>query len=105
MASRSERFRARVKLEREVLRHLNSEWKGPKLMGLSRDGISLWRTSNVAAGCEPDSVDNVARILTDIAIKLRIEADSSRTVFDEAVFETSLEPELEQIRAIGRQRC
>lgn len=58
-------------------------------MGLSRDSISAWLTKNL---CQPKAQE-ISEVLVEIVIKLRIEADSSRIVFDETALETSLHSE------------
>lgn len=58
-------------------------------MGLSRDSIDAWLAKNLPY----PRAQEVSKVLVEIAIKLRIEADSSRIVFDESALETSLHPE------------
>lgn len=65
---------------------VNSEWGDPKLMGLSRDSIDSW----LANSKDYSRAQRVYQVVAGIAIKLRIEADSSRVVFDESALETSL---------------
>lgn len=83
MTERSQRFHARINVERVTLDIVNSSdlCRGVPLAGLSLGAIRDW--SQRATGAFPDAlVVEVNRILTEVARRTGLLADNSRAIFD-----------------------
>jgi hypothetical protein len=84
MISRSEMFRQRVRTEREVLSAINERYPTEKLHGLSQQSIISWRERNKEQDAN-GRLDLIFAELMRLSIGLRVDADTSRIVFDELI--------------------
>lgn len=88
MKSRTERFRDRVDIERNVLKIINNAYPMTRLYGLSRKAIHLWRVDAIQSTYCKDNIDNITQLLLSLSNTLNLEADTSRIVFDEKEIQT-----------------
>lgn len=84
MNSRSEMFRQRVRTERKILSAINDRYPAEKLHGLSQQSIISWRERN-KDHVEIGKLDLIVFELMRLSLGLRVDADTSRIVFDELV--------------------
>jgi len=78
---RSERFQARIALERSILDVVNSGERFQPLAGLTLAAIEDWKRRAPHGGRTP-SVDRIVDVLTAIARASGLAMDQSRAVFD-----------------------
>ncbi|WP_425251484.1 hypothetical protein ACPJXG_14620 [Janthinobacterium sp. NFX145] len=95
--SRSERFRNRVKIERETLSLINLKFQKNKLHGLGIDSINQWRDGFSSVSLEKSIIDSIAEQLKKISVKLKIIATSSRISFDVDSLDFIINEEQEEI--------
>lgn len=81
--SRAERFREKIKLEREIIALVNSNKNENRIRGLSTDAIELWKAKSNFSLSKKDFADKVYRALLDISVKIKVNNTSSRLVFED----------------------
>jgi predicted RNA-binding protein len=79
--SRAERFRERIKFEREILKEVNSGISTGSLRGLSKIAIESWYTS-ISNVSDKKDLEEIVKCLLNISEKMRITATASRDSFE-----------------------
>lgn len=103
MKSRTEKFRDRVDLERNVLKIINNAYPMTRLYGLSRKAINLWRVDAIQSTYSKDNIDQITQLLLSLSNTLNLEADTSRIVFDEREIQAEdIHEQIEHLASIIR---
>jgi hypothetical protein len=97
MTSRSERFRYRVRKEREVLTVFSSHLRALPLHGLSGSAIASWRDNAIQKGVAEQDAEQIRLILEAITRKLGAQADTSKVVFTDEALEENVEIEIAEL--------
>lgn len=97
MTSRSERFRSRVRKEREVLSVFSTHLRALPLHGLSSSAIASWRINAIQKGVAEEDAEQVELILETITRKLGAQADTSKVVFADAMPEENVDAEMGEL--------
>lgn len=92
MSARNSRFIERVQCERTALGLVNNTFTGAEpLCALSDAAIGKWK-SRAATMAPPSTVEIVVQVLRELSVRLDIQADNSREIFEsvETVSDTNL---------------
>lgn len=98
MSARNTRFVERVRCERTALSCVNNAFRdAPPLAALSGPAIGTWRNVAVTV-LERTKVEAVSGLLRELSLRLDIQANNSREVFDSAVSNTDIAALLNRVR-------
>lgn len=99
MSARNARFVERVRCEREALASVNSIIDTPEpLTALSGPAITRWRVAAKKIG-RWTNLDVVSEVLGELSLRLDIQANNSREVFDTPRPAIDINPLLDHLRA------
>src|ERR1051325_3057526 len=82
MSARNTRFIERVRCERQALAYVNSAFEDTEpLNALSGPAIESWKMSAAKSG-QRSKIDTVSNLLRELSLRLDIQANNSREIFE-----------------------
>ena len=81
--NRASLFQQRLSIERKLIRCVNELDPEKSLAGLNSQNIKAWSEKMRASGIDLLVVAKIEKILLDVVVRLKLDADKSRVVFDD----------------------
>lgn len=100
MRHRSTQFQERIRIERDLINRINHTTFPHPIHGVTLHAIRKWADENSIAGMPKPKIDQIVSVLHELVVRLKLDADKSRVVFDSSNIELDVKQDMAKLEAL-----